>query len=464
VRDSGSSIGALVAVAAPIVAVPLVAPDVRQATEIAGVSGVVAYLAVFLADLFIYLHWRMTGDATNWLVLALTALTVQSLDLAGLVAADPGASQSHPTRILFVQMAVALGLFGLLVRAPRHRLQLDPLLVGAVVGAVVVAVRHLLIRYTDSMHLSLQTTRSLVGVALLLDLLIAVALFRLTTVSPWIRNRLGCAMCLLSIGHAAAYPAPSGVFLSIVTVTTNLLGATVLLSVAAALVRISWLENNAALGLLGRRLEQAEAGARAERARLHELRATVAGLGTASRLVHHDSTVAPARRRRIEDMIDSEMERLQRLLSDAGSGPAVAVDLDATIAPIVDRHRTRGYPIDWDPTGHWVIARADDVAEVVNVLLENSFQHAPHARVSIRTRRAGTVVEIAISDTGPGISRNLRPSIFEWGERGRSSSGSGIGLTVAQQLTADLGGYLRLVDSSSPGTTFVLGLPAKEPA
>jgi signal transduction histidine kinase len=463
VWDRGWWLGTLVAVLAPLVAVPLIAPEIRQAAQIAGVSGIVAYVAVLFADLLIYLHWRMTGGAASWLVLALTALTVQSLGLAGFVAADPAASESHSTRILLVQLVVALGLLVVVAGAPQHELRIDPVLAGAVVGIAVIVARYLLVEHTAPIHLSRPGVRVVIGAVLVLDLVIAAALFRLTTMSTWLRTRLGCAMALLSIGHAASYPVPNGFAASALTVATNVLGATVLMSVAVALVRLSWLDNKAALELLSRQLEQAVAGARAEQARLHELRATVGGLGSASRLVHQGSGVSESHRRRIEDMIDSEMERLQRLLSDHQSGRPEPVDLDATIEPIVLLHRTRGYPIRWSPSGEWATARADDVAEVVNVLLENAFQHAPGATAEIRTRRIGPVLEIVISDTGPGISRDLRPRIFEWGERGRASAGSGIGLNVAQQLTADLGGYLRLVDSPTPGSTFVLGLLAKDP-
>lgn len=463
--DVALSIGAFVAVAAPVVAVPLLTPEVGQATQIAGVSGVVTYVVVLFADLLIYLHWRMTGGPAGWLVLVLTALAIQSLALAGFVAADPVTSQSHPTRVLFVQIGLAIGVLALVPRAARIELRVDPILAGAGVGVAVIVLRYLLVANTGPVHLSMSSLHALTALVLALDLVIAVAVFRLTVGPAWVRARLAVAMALLSIGHAAAYPVPDGVLLSVVTVVANVLGGSVLLALAIQLVRVSWLDNKAALDLLGHQLEQAEAGVRVERARLHELRATIAGLGTASRLVHHGSAVPSFRRSQIEDMIDSELERLQRLLNeDSGSGSPRPVDLDATIEPIVLRHRTRGYPIRWEPSGHWALARADDVAEVINVLLENAFQHAPGAAASIEMRRAGRVVEIAVSDTGPGISRALLPRIFEWGEGDQTAGGSGIGLNVAQQLSSDLGGYLRLAETRATGSTFVLGLPAKDPS
>ena len=109
-----------------------------------------------------------------------------------------------------------------------------------------------------------------------------------------------------------------------------------------------------------------------------------------------------------------------------------------------------------------VLADGDNVAEVVNQLLENAFQHAAGAEARIYTRRIDGIIEVAVADSGPGVDRSVRPRMFEWGGRSTASSGSGIGLNVARQLTVKLGGYLRLVDSPALGATFVLGLPAEE--
>jgi signal transduction histidine kinase len=134
----------------------------------------------------------------------------------------------------------------------------------------------------------------------------------------------------------------------------------------------------------------------------------------------------------------------------------------AGTAPDDRRHKLRGFRVHWIPSGERVLAQGDHVAEVVNVLLENAFHHAAGAGARVHTRRIDGVIEIAVADSGPVIDRSARPRIFEWGERSNGSSGSGIGLNVAKQLTVELEGYLRLVDSPASGATFVPGLPAEE--
>ena len=462
VWDLGWAAGVLVAIVVPIVLAPLLVPEMRRAGEVAALSAGVTYVAVLFADLLIYFHWRMTGGPANWLVLAITTLSIHWLALVGFVAGNPAESSSHPGWIVLTQLVVALGMFAVVPAAQRYDLRVDPILAGVALGTIVAVVRNQLIRHTEPLDLSPSTLLLLRALILLIDLAIVVAVLRLTTTPPWARGRLGCALVLLSLGHTASYPAPRGVVLSTLAVSANALASTVLLCLAIRLVHVSWLDNRLVLDLLARRLEQIEAAGRVEKARLHEIRATVAGLGTASRLIHQRSAVSGPRRRQIEEMVDSEMARLQRLLCDDSVAGPEPVDVDATIRPIVTRHRALGYPVRWHPSGERAIARADDVAVVINVLLQNAVHHAPGAGASIVTRKADGIVEIAISDSGPGIDSAIRAKLFEWGERGHDSDGSGIGLNVARQLTMNLGGYLRLVETSAPGATFVLGLPSEE--
>jgi signal transduction histidine kinase len=128
------------------------------------------------------------------------------------------------------------------------------------------------------------------------------------------------------------------------------------------------------------------------------------------------------------------------------------------------RHRASGGRIDWRPTWATALGRADDVAEIVSILLANAQRHAADSRVDLAVRTTRDSVEIVVSDAGPGVDRHLRRAIFEWGRRSPASSGEGVGLASARLLSMDLGGYLRLDDRAGPGATFVLGLPMAEEA
>jgi signal transduction histidine kinase len=155
---------------------------------------------------------------------------------------------------------------------------------------------------------------------------------------------------------------------------------------------------------------------------------------------------------------------MTRLMSVGPTAPPGPVDLDSVLEPVVVRHRATGCRIGWQPTGATALGRADDVAEIVSILLTNTQRHAPRSSVCLLVRAADESVEIVVSDAGPGVDDRLRRSIFDWGGRSPSSAGDGVGLASARLLSIELGGYLRLDDRAGPGATFVLGLPIAEEA
>ena len=66
---------------------------------------------------------------------------------------------------------------------------------------------------------------------------------------------------------------------------------------------------------------------------------------------------------------------------------------------------------------------------------------------------------IRISDNGPGIPPRLSEQLFEPFVSGRSSDGTGLGLTISRELAVSHGGDLALVEAGPAGTTFELRLP-----
>ncbi|HYC67123.1 HAMP domain-containing sensor histidine kinase [Brevundimonas sp.] len=70
----------------------------------------------------------------------------------------------------------------------------------------------------------------------------------------------------------------------------------------------------------------------------------------------------------------------------------------------------------------------------------------------------GTAV-VRIADDGPGIPPRLSDQLFEPFVSGRSSDGTGLGLTISRELAVRHGGDLALVDTGPQGTTFELRLP-----
>ncbi len=95
-----------------------------------------------------------------------------------------------------------------------------------------------------------------------------------------------------------------------------------------------------------------------------------------------------------------------------------------------------------------VAADPQRVGQVIGNLISNALRYAPEAgAVDIRVRRAGAGVELAVSDTGPGVPEADLPRVFDrfWrGEksRGRAAGGAGLGLAIARQLIEAQGGQI----------------------
>ena len=151
---------------------------------------------------------------------------------------------------------------------------------------------------------------------------------------------------------------------------------------------------------------------------------------------------------------------MQRLMEDRQVSDPTAVSLDETLDPLLETHRARGHQVLWHPTGHRVHARQDDVAEVVNILLENAAKHSGGDVSRLGVAPDGDDMLISVTDSGPGIPARLHHQIFDWGVRGDASSGQGIGLYVARRLVSEQGGSLTVTTPPGSGTTFTIRLPA----
>jgi two-component system sensor histidine kinase SenX3 len=81
---------------------------------------------------------------------------------------------------------------------------------------------------------------------------------------------------------------------------------------------------------------------------------------------------------------------------------------------------------------------------------------------------ATAVVEISVTDEGPGISAAERDRVFERfyrvdAARSRETGGTGLGLSIVKHVAAGHGGEVTLWSAEGTGSTFTLRLPAANP-
>ena len=84
--------------------------------------------------------------------------------------------------------------------------------------------------------------------------------------------------------------------------------------------------------------------------------------------------------------------------------------------------------------------------------------------MTVNARRVEKTVEVAVSDTGYGISPEQLPYIFDRfyrvdPSRARTTGGSGIGLTISKRLVEAHGGRIWAESEVGKGSVFTFTLP-----
>ncbi len=107
--------------------------------------------------------------------------------------------------------------------------------------------------------------------------------------------------------------------------------------------------------------------------------------------------------------------------------------------------------------------------QVVLNLLANAAKFTAAGEIRLSARRAESGVEIAVSDTGVGMTVSEQRRIFEdfrqlSGSTTRPFGGIGLGLTLAQRLCDLLGASIAVESAPARGTRVAVRLPAIAPA
>ncbi len=107
----------------------------------------------------------------------------------------------------------------------------------------------------------------------------------------------------------------------------------------------------------------------------------------------------------------------------------------------------------------------DRLTQVLRNLIRNAVAHThPGDRVIVTARAQGDRLEIAVSDSGPGIPPDQLEQIFDRfyrvdRSRSRDQGGSGLGLAIARAITEAHGGQIRAESAPGQGATFRVELP-----
>lgn len=92
------------------------------------------------------------------------------------------------------------------------------------------------------------------------------------------------------------------------------------------------------------------------------------------------------------------------------------------------------------------------LGELCRNLLHNAIKHCPLAGpLSVRLLTDKTHLALTVSDSGPGISRELATRLFQPFSAGNVREGSGLGLAICHEIVLALGGTISLENRGSRG-------------
>lgn len=202
-------------------------------------------------------------------------------------------------------------------------------------------------------------------------------------------------------------------------------------------------------------------------------------LGPLAETLAHDSGLQPEEREKLE-MVQRNGLRLLKLVNtlldfsriEAGRVQAVyePTDLAMLTAELASVFRSA-----IEQAGLRLLVNCPSLPERVYVdremwekivlnLLSNAFKFTFEGEIEVALRWGGTHVELEIRDTGIGIAAIELPRLFErfyqvQGARGRTYEGSGIGLSLVQELVKLHGGNIQVNSVVDQGTRFIVSLP-----
>jgi two-component system sensor histidine kinase GlrK len=119
----------------------------------------------------------------------------------------------------------------------------------------------------------------------------------------------------------------------------------------------------------------------------------------------------------------------------------------------------------------WVKADASRLEQVLDNLLSNALKFSPEGgvvKVQMKPDPQAGVLEVSVSDTGPGVAPDDLPHIFQRFYQGRTkvkhTAGSGLGLALVKKVVEAHGGRIWIESEKGKGATvrFILRLTRPE--
>ena len=209
----------------------------------------------------------------------------------------------------------------------------------------------------------------------------------------------------------------------------------------------------------------------------HELRTPLTLLRASAEVVLRSLPTADTDRRTLLDDVLHESDHMSRLVADLlllsqRNVASLAIERQTIALPalLADMQRQLGRLAD-ERGVRFVVGPARGAAQgdptrlrqVLLIVLDNALRHTPSGGdIYLESQIAGRHAKITIADTGSGIAPADLPHVFERfyrADSARTSSGSGLGLSIAKELVEAQHGQISIASKPGHGTRVTVILP-----
>ena len=208
----------------------------------------------------------------------------------------------------------------------------------------------------------------------------------------------------------------------------------------------------------------------------HDLRTPLATIRAVTSDLRDGAAYDPATRDELLDLVSDEAERLDRIVAnlldlsriEAGAlqPNRQAVVLEELVADRVGRLRRlfQQVRVQVDVPAALPLLDADytQLDQVLTNLLENAARHSPpRSTVRLGARSRDDMVEVWVTDEGPGVSPFEHDRIFQPFRTGHGSASTGVGLAICRAIVEAHGGTISVHGAAGGGAQFRFTMPVR---
>ena len=216
----------------------------------------------------------------------------------------------------------------------------------------------------------------------------------------------------------------------------------------------------------------------------HELKSPIAGILAASRLMQLSQDDSPRRLESIlmnaQALLDIMNGILDYVRSDSGEAPLQNLAfpfkpfIESVLKPFYAKASSKGLHLKSETSSSAIIkGDPDRLGRAIGILVDNAVKFTESGTIQVIAGlecKEGNIphIKVSVKDTGVGIGpidkdRIFRPFAQIGTLRGSAARGAGIGLALARNIVAAMGGEIRVDSDPGVGSEFTLIAPAGVP-